>query len=143
MCNPGQDPSFHNATSDVGPSFSTLMAQLPGVPSAPRDNKPIHILCTRPSFGARVSPNRSNLTPKGGAEGDRCAEHGWLRTSDGAPDPRIQVAIIGKRLPDLIWDGSDANCYPVDTITADMDISEQNLPVGNSFADRQCHFAGL
>lgn len=104
------------------------MARAPPILTAPRDNFPIRILCTPPDFGRRAFAERLTLTCDGGVEGDRWAEHGWLRAKAGAPGPRIQVAIIGKRLLDLTWDGGDDTPYPEDTIASDMDFSEGNLP---------------
>ena len=117
------------------PDRAALDACLADMRAAPKDAAPIAHLCYRPDFGRRVFCDRLILDAARGVIGDRWAAHAWLRTKDGAPDPRIQVAIIPTRLLRLVWDGgdgegSDAPPHPGDTIAADLDPSEATLPAG-------------
>jgi hypothetical protein len=54
----------------------------------------------------------------------------WLRLPDGRPDPDIQVSILPLRVLNLVWNEADAEPHPGDTIIADLDTSEANLPAG-------------
>ncbi|MCV6597893.1 MAG: hypothetical protein OIF40_12535, partial [Mangrovicoccus sp.] len=79
---------------------------------------------------ARAHPDTLSLCPDRGVIGDRWAEHAWLRLPDGRPDPRIQVCI----LPTQVWDtvcNRPNMPHPGDTIIADLDMSEANLPSGS------------
>ncbi len=89
------------------PDRAALDACLADMRAAPKDAAPIAHLCYRPDFGRRVFCDRLILDAARGVIGDRWAAHAWLRTKDGAPDPRIQVAIIPTRLLRLVWDGGD------------------------------------
>ncbi|MFN0114232.1 MAG: MOSC domain-containing protein [Paracoccaceae bacterium] len=108
-----------------------LAAALPHVLSAPRTDGPVHILCTRPAYNKRVFPDRLRLTRAGGAEGDFEMSMPWLKLADGSPDPRIQVSILPLRVLDLVWLDRKATVHPGDTIVADLDVSEANLPAGS------------
>ncbi len=98
--------------------------------AAPRDDAAISLLCYRPAFGQRVFPEMLDLCPTRGVLGDRWAEHAWLRTPDGAPDPRIQVALINQRVLDAVWQDRENAPYPGDTLVANMALSEEHLPAG-------------
>ncbi|WP_294220415.1 hypothetical protein [uncultured Shimia sp.] len=54
----------------------------------------------------------------------------WLRTEVGAPHPGIQVCIIPQRVLDLVWAPNEDALHPGDTFTADLDMSDGNLPTG-------------
>jgi len=107
-----------------------LEAALPYIMEAPKDSGPIETLCYRPDFGERVFPDKLNMSGENGVSGDRWKENPWLRLEDGSPDPRIQVCILGKRMLDLVWIDRDGTPYTGDTIIADLDFSEENLPEG-------------
>lgn len=107
-----------------------LDACLADMRNAPRDNAPISHLCYRPDFGQRVFADTLTLDVEKGVTGDRWATHAWLKTQTGAPDPRVQVAVIPTRLLNLVWPGDDDPIYPGDTIAADIDLSEEALPTG-------------
>ena len=98
--------------------------------NAPRDHAPITHLNFRSEFGKRTFTKALSFDREKGVIGDRWIDHAWLRTQDGAPDPRVQVAIIPTRLLNLVWTGGTEPPHPGDTIAADMDLSEDNLPIG-------------
>lgn len=109
---------------------AALDAALPFILDAPKDSGPIETLCYRPDFGERVFVDKLNMSIENGVEGDRWKEKPWLRLEDGSADPRIQVCILGKRMLDTVWTDTEATPYPGDTIIADLDFSEKNLPDG-------------
>ncbi|MEM7438235.1 MAG: hypothetical protein AAF393_01455 [Pseudomonadota bacterium] len=97
---------------------------------APKDNAAIEILCFRPDFGERDFRDEIELTVEHGIVGERWGKAPWLKLKDGSPDPRIQVSILGRRTLDLCWRNRDTTIYPGDTMIADLDMSEANLPAG-------------
>jgi hypothetical protein len=111
-------------------TYTELMAALPHVLAAPRDDVPVLGLCFRPDYGARQHPERLSLTRAGGIPGERWAKAPWMKLADGSPDPRIQVSILPVRVMDLVWRDRTGTPHPGDTIVADLDTSEANLPVG-------------
>lgn len=106
------------------------MAALPEVLAAPKDRAEVVQLCFRPGYNLREFPARLALTRAGGVPGERWATAPWLKLADGSGDPRIQVSILPKRVLDLVWRAGDATPHPGDTIIADLDTSEANLPEG-------------
>lgn len=107
-----------------------LMAALPQIQAAPKTDAPIDMLCWRPGFGKREFVDELTLTVAGGIPGDRGQTHPWMKLPDGTPDPRIQVSILSKRVLDLVWRDRENVVHPGDPIIADLDTSEENLPVG-------------
>jgi hypothetical protein len=107
-----------------------LMAALPHVLAAPRDDAPVAQLCLRPGYGQRSFPDRITLTRDRGIPGERWLTAPWLRLPDGRPDPAIQVSILPLRVMDLVWTDRDATPHPGDPIVADLLTTEENLPEG-------------
>ena len=107
-----------------------LMQALPHIRSAPVTDAPISSLCFRPGYGQRQFPDRLRLTVAQGVPGERWMTAAWLRQPDGRPDPRIQVSILPTRVMELVWRDRLAQPHPGDTIVADLETSEANLPAG-------------
>jgi hypothetical protein len=117
-----KNPSF--------PTMAELQAALPDILAAPKDNALVEMLCFRPDYGQRNFVEQIELTPESGIIGERWGKAPWLKLEDGAPDPRIQVSILGKRVLDLMWPNQANTPHPGDTFIADIDFSEANMPVG-------------
>lgn len=117
-------------------SAAELAAALPQVLAAPKEAAVIEQLCWRPAFNQRSHPPALWFTRADGvtdAEGrpERWRAAPWLKLEDGSPDPRIQVSILPRRVMDLVWRDRAGTPHPGDTIIADLDMSEANLPVGS------------
>lgn len=108
-----------------------LAAAIPHVLAAPATDGPVHLLCTRPTRNARRFEQTLSLTRQHGVAGDREMQEPWLKLDDGRPDPRIQVSILPLRVLDLVWRDRETVAFPGDTIIADLDMSEDNLPEGS------------
>ena len=106
----------------------TLMAALPHVLAAPKDHSTVRQLTFRPGYNQRQHPDRLTLTRAEGVPGERWLTAPWLRRADGSPDPDIQVSILPARVHDLIC--LPGTPHPGDTIIADLETSEANLPPG-------------
>lgn len=111
-------------------SAAALAAALRHVLAAPKNDAPVTLLCFRPAANQRTFPQSLRLTRAEGIPGDRWLRAPWLRLPDGRPDPRIQVSILPSRVLDLVWRDRATTPHPGDTITADLDCSEANLPEG-------------
>jgi hypothetical protein len=107
-----------------------LDAALPQVLGAPKAEGPVSLLCIRPAYNKRIFPPRIRLSRAEGIEGDFEMRKPWLKLADGRPDPRIQVSILPQRVLDLVWRDRAAQAHPGDTIIADFDMTEANLPAG-------------
>lgn len=105
-------------------------AALPSILSAPKDDVPIETLCFRPGYGERVFPDRIQVSAARGIEGERWSKAPWLKLADGSGDPRIQVSILPSRIMNLCWRDRENTPHPGDTIVADIDVTEANMPVG-------------
>ena len=105
-------------------------AALPHILDAPKDGAVIEQLCCRPDDGQRAFPEQLDLTVAHGIRGERWERAPWLTLSDGAPDPRIQVSILSRRVMDLCWRDRENTPHPGDPLVVDMDLGEANLPVG-------------
>ena len=105
-----------------------LTAALPHVLAAPKDVTTVTQLCFRPARNQRSFPQSLQFTRAEGIPGDRWLSEPWLTLPDGAPDPSIQISILPLRVLDLVWQERDTIPHPGDTIIADLDCSEANLP---------------
>lgn len=105
-------------------------AALPHILAAPRDAAAIDSLCFRPAYGERRFPDRLQLTMADGIADERWLKAPWLTLPDGCPDPRIQVSILPRRVMELCWRDRDNTVHPGDTMVADLDMSEANMPTG-------------
>ncbi len=112
------------------PDRATLDAAIPYVLSAPKDGAMIEQLCFRPGFGERTYVDEIAVTAVGGVDGCRWSHSPWLKNDDGTGNPDIQVSILQKRVLDLVYVQGGEAPHPGDTMIADMDLSEENLPVG-------------
>ena len=111
-------------------TMAELMAALPHVLAAPKDAAPVLQLCFRPAFNQRSFPDHLTLTRTEGIPDERFTSAPWLKLPDGSGDPRIQVSILPQRVMDLVWRDRAGTPHPGDTIIADLDTTEANLPAG-------------
>ncbi|TMV05572.1 hypothetical protein FGK63_16130 [Ruegeria sediminis] len=112
-------------------SRTDLDALLPWIAAAPKDRSAAEIICYRPDFRQRVFADRIEFCPERGVVGDRWRDKPWLRDAQGNPDPRIQVCILGARVYRQVCCRDPEMPHPGDTIIADLDLSEENLPAGS------------
>ncbi|MEI4485159.1 hypothetical protein V8J36_03080 [Frigidibacter sp. MR17.14] len=113
-----------------------LDAALPHILAAPKDAAVVEQLCFRPGFNKRTFPEALEFTPDRGVttsagETERWLAAPWMKLEDGSPDLRIQVSILPRRVMDAVWRDRAGTPHPGDTIIADLDTSEANLPVGS------------
>ena len=109
---------------------AALDAAITQIKDAPKDDVPIETLCFRPGFGERQFPDRIDVTCRGGITGERWLKAPWMKLPDGAPDPAIQVSILGLRVHDAVRFNPQNMLHPGGTIITDLDCSEANMPTG-------------
>lgn len=105
-------------------------AALEHINAAPRDGAVIEQLCFRTGYAERSFPEQLDLSAEHGIIGERWAYDAWLKLPDGRPDPRIQVSIFSQRVVDLCWRNRLETPHPGDPIVVDMNLSVENMPVG-------------
>ncbi|OUD10931.1 hypothetical protein BVC71_05550 [Marivivens niveibacter] len=98
--------------------------------AAPKTGAAISMLCLRPDIGERLLVDEMSVTKAQGIPGERWATRPWVTLTDGRPHPGIQISILPKKVLDCVWVDRTHQIHPGDTFVADMDMSEQNLPVG-------------
>ncbi|KUJ73153.1 hypothetical protein AVO45_15540 [Ruegeria marisrubri] len=108
-----------------------LDALLPSISAAPKDEARAEVICYRPDFRQRVFAERISFCPERGVVGDRWRDKAWLRDAQGNPDRRIQVCILGARVYHAVCRRGPEIPHPGDTIIADLNLSEENLPTGS------------
>ena len=122
---------------DDTPSFRTadeLLAALPHVLDAPKDEGRLDLIVVRPDHGERVTPASVRISAAGGLEGDHWAKGCWKETPEGRPDPDVQVCLMMSRMIRAIA-GDIANWAPAgDNLFVDMDLTPSNLPPGTRLA---------
>ena len=111
-------------------SRAELDASLADVLKAPKTDAVLNGLCLRPALGQRQMVDTIHFTQANGIPGERWATMPWLRLEDGSPHPGIQVSILPTRVLDLVWRDRIGAPHPGDPIVADLDTTEENLPVG-------------
>jgi len=117
------DAAHHITTPELEAAFEHLT-------SAPADDAPIEQICFRADYGLRDFRDSIEVTVEFGIPDERWGKKPWAKLPDGSADPRIQVAILNPRLRDLVWRDRVDTVHPGDTLTADLDFSEENLPDG-------------
>lgn len=123
-----------NPISPTGMSYLELNQYLEYMASAPKNTAQVEHICIRPKPGDRQVLDRVELSPTKGVVGDRWKTSAWLRLPNGAPDPRVQVALCSPRLLSILSCDANSSVVIGDTFVADLDFSEANLPVGQQLS---------
>ena len=104
-----------------------LEAGLDRIRQSPADRGVLELIVRRPSVGERETLDAAELTTTGGLEGDR-----WGRRAGADPD--TQVNLMNARVVALVAGGKDRWPLAGDQLFVDLDLSEENLPVGSRIA---------
>jgi len=116
----------------VAPNEAQLDEQMPWIQQACKTSAAIEQLCFRPAYSEREFTEQLQLCPERGVIGDRWSKYTWIYLPDGSPDPRLQVCLMPLRVWQLVCKPLQAHgvLHPGDNLLADLDCSEENLPVG-------------
>jgi len=115
---------------------SQFDAGLDKILSSPKEQGILKAIFIRPKVGERESLQKAFLSPEVGVEGDKWIDldiKEWC-LPDGSPDPRLQVTIMNMHVLDLVAGGRDRWSLAGDNLIVDLDLSKENLPVGQKLA---------
>lgn len=111
-------------------STSEIEAGLAHVLASPRSSAALEAIVRRPAAGQREELTSCEVSTARGLAGDHWTNGAWKSLPDGSPDPDVQISFMNSRFIDLIatsrsnWAPSGNNFF------VDMDLSVDNLPVG-------------
>ena len=98
---------------------------------SPKDNGPLEAIFVRPQVDERQTLTTAKLSTEGGIDGDSWKTDHWKLLPDGQPDPQSQVSLMNSRILRLISGGEEAMSLSGDNLIVDLDLSEENFPVGS------------
>lgn len=92
----------------------------------------VEFLMNRPAEGEHVPVDTLYLDVEHGIRGDRWERTAWLKTADGAPDPRVQVSLTNTKVI-RCFTGTDEQSHfrCGDNLYVDLNLTEAALPVGS------------
>lgn len=94
------------------------------LPASPREEGEVRRLVVRPAHGERLSPEWIEVSPERGIHGDR-----W--PDDPRRAPGNQISLINVHVIESLAEGaSEPTILSGDNLQVDLDLSEDNLPVG-------------
>ena len=111
-----------------------LDAGLAHIRQSPANGGPLRMIVQRPGVDQREVVAEGVLDVDAGLIGDSWQTRGSTRTPDGGPNPEAQITIINARLIDLLARTEDRWPLAGDQLVIDIDLSEENLPVGAQLA---------
>ena len=107
-----------------------LNAGLLSILDSPKDGGTLALIVTRPKRGQRRLLSEAEISQDEGLCGDHWAATTSHRLDDGRPDPRLQISLINVRLLALVAGIEDRIPLAGDNLVVDLDLSFENLPVG-------------
>ena len=110
--------------------MEALTAGLDHLRQSPTTGGRIEMIVVRPEPKLRQVLDQCVLSMTGGVHGDNWATHCWKVLPDGTPHPEVQVTIMNARLAQLVSGSRDLWPLAGDQLYADLDLSYENLPVG-------------
>ncbi len=105
----------------------TFEAGLEHIRQSPRDSGVLEQIVRRPQAGEREVLEQAELSTTDGLVGDRWAGRGRL-------DPDTQINIMNARVIALVARERERWQLAGDQLFVDLDLSEENLPVGSRIA---------
>ena len=111
-----------------------LEDDLDDVRAAPASGGTVAMIVARPGVDERAVVDVAELDVKHGLVGDNWLARGSSSTADGLADPDAQLTLMGARAVALV--AGDPSRWPLagDQLYVDLDLSEDNLPVGTRLA---------
>jgi hypothetical protein len=107
-----------------------LEAFLPELLAAPRDAGTVELVVRRPAPGEREVLDQGELDVAVGLVGDTWLQRGSSKTADGRAHPDMQLNVMSARLVAFLAGVPDRRPLAGDQLYLDLDLSQENLPVG-------------
>lgn len=115
---PDIHPEMHLADAELAAKFASR-------PNSPRDIGQVTLLLSRPASAKRLLPERALLSVESGMPED-C----WQQLPASEQTGNMQLSIMETSVGTLIANGQELSLFG-DNLMFDLDISEQNLPIGS------------
>jgi hypothetical protein len=108
-----------------------LLAARDHLRAAPADDGVVELIVARPNVEERALLDEARLDTEAGLVGDNWLARGNRHRSDGSSDPEAQITVMNIRVTKLVTAGVDDR-VPLagDQIYVDLDLSQDNLPIG-------------
>lgn len=113
---------------------SELEAGLDDIRSAPKDEGVLELIVRRPVINEREILHEAELHLTDGLVGDSWKRRRSKSTTDGSPNPLMQLNIMNSRVAALVARTKDRWQLAGDQLYLDMDLSEENMPVASRFS---------
>lgn len=107
-----------------------LEAGLEHIRQAPKDAGVIKLIVRRPAVDAREALEQGELSETVGLVGDTWTERPSRHMPDRSPNPQAQVTLMNARAAALMAQSEERWALAGDQFYVDMDLGEDNLPVG-------------
>ncbi len=112
------------------PTATTLEAGLDDIRRSPSDGGRVELIVRRPAQNEREVLAEAELDCTVGLVGDSWQARSSRTTTDGSPDPDMQLTLMNARAATLVAGGIDRAPLAGDQLYVDLDLSEANLPAG-------------
>ena len=107
-----------------------LLAARDHLLSAPADGGEVKLIVARPDVEERVLLDQVQLDTEQGLVGDNWLARGNRHREDGSADPEAQITVMNIRVTSLVAVDDERIPLAGDQIYVDLDLSQDNLPVG-------------
>jgi hypothetical protein len=111
-----------------------LEARLSAVEASPQDNGTLDMIVRRPAHNEREVVESAELDLVEGVVGDNWRARGSKHTEDGSAMSGAQIAIMNSRIIHLLAQDRARWSLAGDQLYVDLDLSVENLPVGQRLA---------
>lgn len=115
-------------------TLDELKAGLPHILRSPKDDGALRLIVRRPSVGGREVVEEAQLDPAIGLVGDSWSTRRDRRGGNRSPSPNTQLNIMNARAIALVAHADERWSLAGDQLYLDLDLSEENLPVGSQLA---------
>lgn len=115
-------------------SEAALLAGLEAITASPKDQGTLELIVIRPRDRERTVLTDCAVSSRLGAHGDMWSRTCWWKLPDGSPHPDAQLAIMNSRCIALLAQDRARWALAGDQLYLDMDLSTDNLPVGQRLA---------
>jgi hypothetical protein len=102
--------------------------------ASPQDNGTVEMIVRRPNHGEREILDEAKFSTETGLDGDNWLTRGSKNTEDGSAHPGMQIAIMNSRVIQAISQDKSRWSLAGDQLFLDLDLSAENLPVGQQIA---------
>jgi MOSC domain-containing protein YiiM len=115
-------------------TMNELEAQLDNIRQSPKDEGTVAMIVRRPQIGEREILTKGALDLEEGLKGDNWQARGSKNTPDKSAHPEMQLNVMNARTIALVAQDKARWALAGDQLYFDLDLSFQNLPIGQRLA---------